>query len=514
MKKVDIALEDANGHCNHFSLISGADGIVRFESIRVDKAFGDVQSAMINGVLISGDLWRFIDANFGPSNLHHQLTSQSVDLRKLFGRDLSAFDDDTFMTKWNEALSSARMEIARSTDEDGSGDSQICDAQRIALIEYGDARESKDPERIAKTFVNALHTLPTASQQAPTERENHIPDVGKMVAALQSIADGSVTQGKSESHVATVLAYQSLARQALQAEMNRPKLDVPFEDLAPELWAVAQTSPTDGGFSQTIARIESWLRDHFSDGEALAAKLEPVAYKDEMIYSDATPQRVMERGYALCPSDLPHRSRMAWLADYYERNRQTPSAQPVQGPLTDAQKLATAIADAATRAGITNSQMHSFSGPQLLMLLDDLVEMALATPPAQPAPVPEESIRKVLRSALAWGKVMGEAIPPHQWDEMRETQVKQGFDDICAAIANTQPAAQPAPNASQPEDVVKSNQKYLNELRLAGYAVVIFSPDELGTANAKSLEERLVELGNESISDLEAFATPKMQARQ
>lgn len=38
----------------------------------------------------------------------------------------------------------------------------------------------------------------------------------------------------------------------------------PFEDLATELFVVAQRSPADGGFSDTIDRIESWLREHFS----------------------------------------------------------------------------------------------------------------------------------------------------------------------------------------------------------------------------------------------------------
>ena len=38
----------------------------------------------------------------------------------------------------------------------------------------------------------------------------------------------------------------------------------PFEDLATELFVVAQISPADDGFSDTIERIESWLREHFS----------------------------------------------------------------------------------------------------------------------------------------------------------------------------------------------------------------------------------------------------------
>jgi hypothetical protein len=39
---------------------------------------------------------------------------------------------------------------------------------------------------------------------------------------------------------------------------------VVYEDLATELFVIAQTSPADDGFSFTIERIESWLREHFS----------------------------------------------------------------------------------------------------------------------------------------------------------------------------------------------------------------------------------------------------------
>lgn len=59
------------------------------------------------------------------------------------------------------------------------------------------------------------------------------------------------------------------------------------------------------------------------------------------------------------------------------------AAQPASSD--DARKLATAIAEAATRAGITDASEHSFSGPQLLMLLDDMVEMIERERAAQPA---------------------------------------------------------------------------------------------------------------------------------
>lgn len=54
-------------------------------------------------------------------------------------------------------------------------------------------------------------------------------------------------------------------------------------------------------------------------------------------------------------------------------------AQPEQEPVL--QILATAIAKAATLAGITDCSKHSFTGPQLLMLLNDLTELAIKAPP-------------------------------------------------------------------------------------------------------------------------------------
>lgn len=47
-------------------------------------------------------------------------------------------------------------------------------------------------------------------------------------------------------------------------------------------------------------------------------------------------------------------------------------------PDDSAKKLATAIANAATKIGITDASQHSFSGPQLLMLLDDMVQDVVA----------------------------------------------------------------------------------------------------------------------------------------
>jgi len=42
----------------------------------------------------------------------------------------------------------------------------------------------------------------------------------------------------------------------------------------------------------------------------------------------------------------------------------------------------------------------------------------------------------------------------------------------------------------------------INELREAGYAVVVMSPEELGTATPKRVESRTVELMTEVIEEL------------
>lgn len=52
-------------------------------------------------------------------------------------------------------------------------------------------------------------------------------------------------------------------------------------------------------------------------------------------------------------------------------------------------------------------------------------------------------------------------------------------------------------------EAAKSRAQYFSELRLAGNAIVIFSPGDLGTADPSTLQNRLVELGNEVISDLQ-----------
>ncbi len=46
----------------------------------------------------------------------------------------------------------------------------------------------------------------------------------------------------------------------------------------------------------------------------------------------------------------------------------------------------------------------------------------------------------------------------------------------------------------------------ISELRHLGYAVVVFYPEEVGTANPQKVEDRLVELGWDVISALEEEA--------
>jgi hypothetical protein len=65
---------------------------------------------------------------------------------------------------------------------------------------------------------------------------------------------------------AKLVAERALAEHAMR-EVQRLGQEIEqesFEDLAPALFAFAQISPADDGFSDTIDRIETWLREHFS----------------------------------------------------------------------------------------------------------------------------------------------------------------------------------------------------------------------------------------------------------
>lgn len=53
------------------------------------------------------------------------------------------------------------------------------------------------------------------------------------------------------------------------------------------------------------------------------------------------------------------------------------------------------------------------------------------------------------------------------------------------------------------QGAAKNFSQYLAELRLAGYAIVAFTPDELGNADARDFENRLLELSSEVVADLQ-----------
>lgn len=51
-------------------------------------------------------------------------------------------------------------------------------------------------------------------------------------------------------------------------------------------------------------------------------------------------------------------------------------------------------------------------------------------------------------------------------------------------------------------EVPKATRDAIAEMRSHGYALVMFSPEEVGNADRVAVESRLVELGNEVIDDL------------
>ena len=52
------------------------------------------------------------------------------------------------------------------------------------------------------------------------------------------------------------------------------------------------------------------------------------------------------------------------------------------------------------------------------------------------------------------------------------------------------------------EGVTPNQLKVLKEMRDAGYAVIVWSPEELGSASPDKVQDRSIELGREVISDL------------
>lgn len=50
--------------------------------------------------------------------------------------------------------------------------------------------------------------------------------------------------------------------------------------------------------------------------------------------------------------------------------------------------------------------------------------------------------------------------------------------------------------------MTEEQTKVVRELRHAGYAVIIWTPEEMKEVNPRRVEDRLIELGHEVIADL------------
>jgi hypothetical protein len=50
--------------------------------------------------------------------------------------------------------------------------------------------------------------------------------------------------------------------------------------------------------------------------------------------------------------------------------------------------------------------------------------------------------------------------------------------------------------------MTEKQMQAVQDLRHAGYAVIIWTPEELGDANPRKVEDRSIELGHEVIHDL------------
>jgi len=59
--------------------------------------------------------------------------------------------------------------------------------------------------------------------------------------------------------------------------------------------------------------------------------------------------------------------------------------------------------------------------------------------------------------------------------------------------------------------MTESRSKTISELRRKGYAVIVWNPEELGSASVKHVENRCVELGHEVIADLQEITKQNLK---
>jgi len=86
----------------------------------------------------------------------------------------------------------------------------------------------------------------------------------QMVEALETYGDKHRKTYLLEGAWDDEITKGDAAIQAGKKAIAELESQEPFDDLATELFVVAQVSPADDGFSETIERIESWLREHFT----------------------------------------------------------------------------------------------------------------------------------------------------------------------------------------------------------------------------------------------------------
>ena len=119
---------------------------------------------------------------------------------------------------------------------------------------------------VARLYAKYDALYKAQSEQEPVELCERI------CAAIKSADDKSVSEADymldSDDCIEIVRAHFVVGEPTQQQRKPDHIADVtkmvPFQDLAAELFVVAQISPADDGFSDTITRIEAWLRNHFS----------------------------------------------------------------------------------------------------------------------------------------------------------------------------------------------------------------------------------------------------------
>ena len=187
--------------------------------------------------------------------------------------------DKVAITALRKALEQQAEALQAMNDQLTTGTSIMLDGKRVDPASVYKKAEPVAAESITDAMMNLVDRLGSEWKQVDLRAWQHL-----LVYAPQQQAEpvGEVIDERGEVDYISYVPPVGTALYTASPQQQAKPVQEPFDDLATELFVVAQISPADDGFSDTIDRIESWLQKHFStqpQRKPLTDELE-AAFKD------------------------------------------------------------------------------------------------------------------------------------------------------------------------------------------------------------------------------------------